>query len=208
MWISGKPNACSEKTRSSPHRESTRSDPPPHSAPTPRAGARARAVRRIRRLSWRCAGSRQGGDAEPRRAGPGDQVGRARHRGRARPSRGEAALSVQHAGRRLRLARRGRERSGSTRCRSRSTAQPVAHHIYSFKELEALQKGGVQRIYTGNVADGRAPARGLGRRQASGGTDFTGTRAVHASARTSSRSCVGVTLARADGLAGIQLGSW
>lgn len=25
------------------------------------------------------------------------------------------------------------------------------HHIYSYKELEALQKGGVQRVYTGNV---------------------------------------------------------
>ena len=32
--------------------------------------------------------------------------------------------------------------------------QPVAHAIYSFKELEALQKGGVQRIYTGNVSGG------------------------------------------------------
>jgi hypothetical protein len=32
--------------------------------------------------------------------------------------------------------------------------QPVAHSIYSFKELEALQKGGVQRIYTGNVPTG------------------------------------------------------
>lgn len=32
--------------------------------------------------------------------------------------------------------------------------QPVAHHIYSFKELEALKKGGVQRIYTGNVPTG------------------------------------------------------
>jgi hypothetical protein len=31
---------------------------------------------------------------------------------------------------------------------------PVAHHIYSLKELEALQKGGVQRIYTGNIAVG------------------------------------------------------
>ena len=30
----------------------------------------------------------------------------------------------------------------------------ASHHIYSFKELEALQKGGVQRIYTGNVASG------------------------------------------------------
>jgi len=32
--------------------------------------------------------------------------------------------------------------------------QLATHHIYSFKELEALQKGGVQRIYTGNVATG------------------------------------------------------
>ena len=30
----------------------------------------------------------------------------------------------------------------------------VAHAIYSFKELEALQRGGVQRIYTGNVSTG------------------------------------------------------
>jgi hypothetical protein len=30
----------------------------------------------------------------------------------------------------------------------------ATHHIYSYKELEALQKGGVQRIYTGNVATG------------------------------------------------------
>ena len=31
---------------------------------------------------------------------------------------------------------------------------PVAHHIYTFKELEALEKGGVQRIYTGNIRSG------------------------------------------------------
>jgi hypothetical protein len=31
---------------------------------------------------------------------------------------------------------------------------PAAHHIYTFKELEALQKGGVQRIYTGNIRSG------------------------------------------------------
>ena len=30
----------------------------------------------------------------------------------------------------------------------------VAHHIYSFKEVEALEKGGVQRIYTGNIPSG------------------------------------------------------
>ena len=31
----------------------------------------------------------------------------------------------------------------------------VAHHLYSFKELEALQRGGVQRIYTGNLRSGK-----------------------------------------------------
>jgi len=33
-------------------------------------------------------------------------------------------------------------------------SEPVADYIYSFKELEALRKGGVQRIYTGNVTTG------------------------------------------------------
>jgi len=32
--------------------------------------------------------------------------------------------------------------------------KPVAHHLYTFKELEALQKGGVQRIHTGNIRTG------------------------------------------------------
>ena len=30
----------------------------------------------------------------------------------------------------------------------------VARHVYSFKELEAMRKGGVQRIYTGNIRSG------------------------------------------------------
>jgi hypothetical protein len=30
----------------------------------------------------------------------------------------------------------------------------VTYHIYTFKELEALQSGGVQRLYTGNVRAG------------------------------------------------------
>ena len=33
--------------------------------------------------------------------------------------------------------------------------EPVANHLYTFKELEALQKGGVQRIYTGNIRTGK-----------------------------------------------------
>lgn len=30
----------------------------------------------------------------------------------------------------------------------------AAHHVYTFKELEALQGGGVQRIHTGNIRTG------------------------------------------------------
>lgn len=33
--------------------------------------------------------------------------------------------------------------------------KPSARHIYSFKELEALKKGGVQRLFTGNLATGK-----------------------------------------------------
>lgn len=32
--------------------------------------------------------------------------------------------------------------------------KPVAHHLYVYQELEALRKGGVQRIYTGNIRSG------------------------------------------------------
>jgi hypothetical protein len=35
----------------------------------------------------------------------------------------------------------------------------VAHHIYSFKELQALRAGGVQRIFTGNVRTGKHELR-------------------------------------------------
>jgi len=31
---------------------------------------------------------------------------------------------------------------------------PVAYHLYTYRELEALRRGGVQRIYTGNVKTG------------------------------------------------------
>ncbi len=32
--------------------------------------------------------------------------------------------------------------------------KPATRYIYSFKELDALRRGGVQRIYTGNIAAG------------------------------------------------------
>ena len=49
---------------------------------------------------------------------------------------------------------------------------PVAHHLYSFKELEALQNGGVQRIYTGNVRSGEHNLQVSVIGKTSGGADF------------------------------------
>jgi hypothetical protein len=53
--------------------------------------------------------------------------------------------------------------------------KPVAHHLYSFKELEALQKGGVQRIYTGNVRSGEHDLQVFLTGKTEGGTDFQKT---------------------------------
>src|SRR5262245_28524294 len=53
--------------------------------------------------------------------------------------------------------------------------QIVAHHIYSFKELEALRKGGVQRIYIGNVATGDHQLEVLIDGKLEGGADFSHT---------------------------------
>lgn len=35
----------------------------------------------------------------------------------------------------------------------------VAHHLYSYKELEGLREGGMQRIYTGNIRTGEHELR-------------------------------------------------
>src|SRR5512144_2066545 len=49
---------------------------------------------------------------------------------------------------------------------------PVAHHLYTFKELEALRKGGVQRIYTGNIRSGAHDLQVLVLGKTEGGTDL------------------------------------
>ncbi|HEX7045556.1 MAG TPA: AraC family transcriptional regulator [Burkholderiales bacterium] len=37
--------------------------------------------------------------------------------------------------------------------------KPVAYHLYTHKELEALRQGGVQRLYTGNIRQGEHELR-------------------------------------------------
>jgi hypothetical protein len=50
--------------------------------------------------------------------------------------------------------------------------KPVAHHLYTFRELEALQKGAVQRIYTGNVRSGEHDLQVSATGKTGGGADF------------------------------------
>src|SRR5512147_632422 len=82
--------------------------------------------------------------------------------------------------------------------------KPVARHIYSFKELEALQKGGVQRIYTGNIRTGehRLDVSIAGK---SSGADFNGSQSFSFT-KDAEPKLVGITLA--GGGSSIQLGGW
>ena len=86
--------------------------------------------------------------------------------------------------------------------------EPAARHVYSFKELEALQKGGVQRIYTGNVATGdhRIDVTVAGKR--SDGADFGGTE-TFSFKKEIEPSLVGVTLsATLTGGTQIEVAEW
>ena len=86
--------------------------------------------------------------------------------------------------------------------------QPVANHIYSFKELEALKKGGVQRIYTGNVRTGEHRLEVSVAGKSSGGKDFAGSEHFSFSKDVGPK-LVGVKLGGADADApAIQLGGW
>ena len=86
--------------------------------------------------------------------------------------------------------------------------QLVAHYIYSAKELEALRKGGVQRIYVGNVATGEHQLEVLVDGKLEGGADFS--RTEHFAFRKEVKpKLVGLTLAGPDsGNTPIALGEW
>jgi len=70
----------------------------------------------------------------------------------------------------------------------------VAHHIYSFKELEALRKGGVQRIYVGNAATGQHQIEVLVDGKLENGDDYTRTERFTFS-KAVKPALVGVTVA-------------
>jgi hypothetical protein len=84
----------------------------------------------------------------------------------------------------------------------------VAHYIYSAKELEALRKGGVQRVYVGNVATGEHRLEVQVDGKGEGGADFSTTEQFVVRKDVEPK-LVGLTLAGpGSGRAPIALGDW
>jgi hypothetical protein len=86
--------------------------------------------------------------------------------------------------------------------------QLVAHYIYSAKELQALRKGGVQRIYVGNVATGDHKLEVFVDGKLEGGADFSRT-GQFSFRKEVKPKLVGLTLAGPrSGNTPITLGDW
>jgi len=84
----------------------------------------------------------------------------------------------------------------------------ATHHIYSFKELEALQKGGVQRVYTGNIPSGDHSLNVTMIGKLKNGADFNASDSFVV-AKGVKPKALGVTLSRPEsGNSGIQVGDW
>ena len=86
--------------------------------------------------------------------------------------------------------------------------QLVTHYIYSFKELDALRKGGVQRVFTGNVTTGehRIDIAVSGKLQSGDDYNQTGSFAFRKGVEP---KLVGVTLAGpGSGKPAIEIGDW
>lgn len=86
--------------------------------------------------------------------------------------------------------------------------QLATHHIYSYQELEALQKGGVQRVYTGNIPTGDHELRVTMLGKLKSGKDFTASDSF-TFAKGVKPKALGITLA-GPGLGSdeIQVGDW
>jgi hypothetical protein len=86
--------------------------------------------------------------------------------------------------------------------------QPVANYLYSFKELEALQKGGIQRIYTGNIATGAHDIEISMSGKLANGKDFAHSEHF-AFTKDVKPKLMGVTLAGPDSAQpAIKIGDW
>jgi len=86
--------------------------------------------------------------------------------------------------------------------------QTVARYIYSYQELEALKKGGVQRIFTGNVPTGAHELDVSVMGKVEGGRDYSETGHFTLQKNVEPK-LVGITLAGPDlGKPAIEIGDW
>jgi hypothetical protein len=86
--------------------------------------------------------------------------------------------------------------------------KPVAHHLYSFKELQALQQGGVQRIYTGNIKRGEHELRVSALGKSESGAEYRQSGSFKLNKDVGPK-LVGITVAgSAGGDQGITLKDW
>jgi hypothetical protein len=84
----------------------------------------------------------------------------------------------------------------------------ATHHIYSFKELDALRQGGVQRLYTGNVPTGDHQISVTMQGKLKNGDEFS-TSDSFAFAKGVEPAAVGITLSHPNsGKNAIQVGDW
>ena len=83
----------------------------------------------------------------------------------------------------------------------------VTHYIYSFKELEALQKGGVQRVWTGNVRTGSHELTVTVNGKLASGRDFSDTQSFTFN-KDVDPTLLGLTLADNGGGVAIDFGPW
>jgi hypothetical protein len=86
--------------------------------------------------------------------------------------------------------------------------QLATHYIYSFKELDALRRGGVQRIYTGNIATGTHEIEVSVSGKLANGKDYTQSERFPFTKEIKPK-LIGVMLAGPDApQPGIHLGDW
>jgi len=83
----------------------------------------------------------------------------------------------------------------------------VAHYIYSFKELEALESGGVQRVYTGNVRTGAHEMVVSVNGKLQSGKEFSSSETFSFN-KDVEPALLGLALAANGGGASIALGNW
>ena len=80
----------------------------------------------------------------------------------------------------------------------------ATHYLYGFKELDALQHGGVQRVYTGNVPTGAHEIAVSINGKTTSGDDFNSTE-TFAFDKGVEPKLLGIAL---NGPAAIELGEW